>query len=65
MPADKSTASGLARHRRSAALAAPVPAPASSTTRLASGRGLDATSSAAMGPYTSSAPSAHRRPDRA
>ncbi len=44
-----------------AALAAPVPAPASSTLRPARRWGLIATSSAAMGPYTSDAPSAQRR----
>ena len=39
MPADRSTANGLAPRRRSAALAAPVPAPASSTIGWPAGAG--------------------------
>ncbi len=50
MPKDRSMAMGLARWAARARLAAPVPAPASSTVWSASGCGLRAMSSAAIGP---------------
>ena len=50
MPADRSKAMTRARRALSAELAAPVPAPASSTVRPLREWGLIATSSAAIGP---------------
>jgi hypothetical protein len=55
-------AMGLAGWAGRARLAARVPAPASSTVWPASGCGLRAMSSAAIGPWTSSAPVAQPRP---
>ena len=65
MAGDRSVATTWAPQRRSAALAAPVPAPASRTTCPLSRCGLVATSAAAIGRYTSSAPSAQRVPEAA